>query len=78
MVKAVSQRGLQYFEAICATRDQPAKHVMARLEEFPVCRSDDSDKDHSALPHDIGLQDGEDLGMPMLRFWAEGKDRGSS
>ena len=49
MVKAVSQREFQYFEAICATRDQPAKHVMARLEEFPVYRSDDSDKDHLAL-----------------------------
>lgn len=39
MAKAVSQRGLQYFEAICATIDQPAKCVMAQLEEFPVCRS---------------------------------------
>lgn len=39
MVKAVSQRGLQYFEAICATRDQPAKPVMTQLEEFPECRS---------------------------------------
>lgn len=38
MVKAASQRGLQYFEAICATRDEPAKHVMARLGEFPACR----------------------------------------
>lgn len=39
MAKAVSRRGLQYFEAICATIDQPAKCVMARLKEFPVCKS---------------------------------------